>query len=1576
MHDRVASSASGEASVPVQRIEFAMEDVIADDVRGVMPQAAGEEGLAGLAAAAPRDGPGRAAASTPSIIPPPGSPGVAPNLTTAFVLENDIVIGAGSTYFSTSLTLVFQNYGLQTGYAGLNNAGRVWGQGADSVALIDAYNCGAIVNSGLLVAEALNGHATTILVGSYFQGLTNSGDIYAIALNGTARAFADWYGATLANSGVIAAQGRYATAVSRANGGQIVNSASGQILAEGQNAVAVYLGRGFLGEPGDNIVNAGEIRAHSIGTNASVAIYLEHLASERMAITNTGVIAGDIAIYVDDYAFSPVQHGREVVKNEAGGVIEGVIYLARGDDEIVNKGAITGDVFLGEGDDLFDSSLGLFQGVADMGWGDDRFLGGADANIAMGDRGNDELQGGGGADLLIGGRGDDLLIGGSGNDGLYGDYGDDQIITQGGDRVVGGGGDDLVILGDYSFASVDGGQGWDVLRLANTSRTLDLSAALASGRMTGFEEIELPGNQRLVIRAADLGAMSLSGPLRVDTTALGRVDLVGSWTAAGSVSIEGVIYQRYTSGGAEVLVAGGGTVAVAPAPPGGAAGLDAVAGGAVAPVPGSPQGVELATSLTEVSHFDLTSSLTIDTDETWIEYGSYAVIGGQDPFVELVNNGLIRAIGNGDGARGLGFSNVGRITNFGTILSEAHDDGSKLSQNLAVFATYGLSAAGGMIATAYGLIVSSTGAGILNAGQLLATSESGSAIGYANWMMQDARNEGLIRAVSQNLVGVGVIANNGGSLVNTGTIEAQGAVGAVGIMSRTHAATFVNTGIITATDGPGGDKAVGVLFYYQGGESRLTNSGTITADYAVRSAMMVNGGGVYIANSGEMHGKIALNLAGDGASSTIGRQDVIVNTGLIDGEVRLGGERDIYIGAGGRQIGAVYGEDGADILVGGLSNDDLRGDAGDDILAGDAGADRLTGGSGRDIFIYRAAAHSTGANFDTITDFVTGEDRIDLTALAPTSVTLITVADGTQVVAQSSGGTLTLLVKGTITLSDIVTAQVPTITGPSTAAVLVATSGGSSLHGGDGDDTLFGSSAADRLDGGAGVNLLVGGAGDDLYVIARFAEGVIRELPGGGVDTIEVQTSYGWFVLPDEVENLVLVSGTDGTGNALANIITGNAGANTLDGAAGADRLVGGGGNDKYWVDNLGDVVVELGGEGMDGVISTVSFTLSDNVENLTLAELSGDLSGTGNGLANLLIGNYGANELRGGGGDDQIIAGWGADRIWGDDGNDLIYAEVGADTVWGGAGDDEIWGENGADLLLGGEGADRLSGSSKLVFDGIGWRLREGGADGDDVLDGGAGDDWLEGADGSDILIGGTGNDVLIGATAAINVAPYHGDDPSPELGSDAWAPDYLFGGTGNDTYYVYSAMTGAQDLVDEGEGNAALSGGAGDVDTIISQGALFWDFYSVGEVLQIDRDAGGQIVGGRNVLNKTITGDIGNDVILTYGRSSTVDAGAGTDAISFELYGLGESYEGSNTLVMKPGNGMDYLYGFESGEDQIDLSGFGYGLTGAQWQSFLVDVENGDNDYCFLYLGQPGQYLVFVGVTSSQITAGDFIG
>ncbi len=97
---------------------------------------------------------------------------------------------------------------------------------------------------------------------------------------------------------------------------------------------------------------------------------------------------------------------------------------------------------------------------------------------------------------------------------------------------------------------------------------------------------------------------------------------------------------------------------------------------------------------------------------------------------------------------------------------------------------------------------------------------------------------------------------------------------------------------------------------------------------------------------------------------------------------------DIIDGGDGNDV--VSAGHGADILFGGSGNDSLNGQAhrdfldggdGDDILNGGHDLDILTGGAGRDTFVFDKASDSSTAKSDIITDFVSGEDVLDLRSL-------------------------------------------------------------------------------------------------------------------------------------------------------------------------------------------------------------------------------------------------------------------------------------------------------------------------------------------------------------------------------------------------------------------------------------------------------------------------------------------------------------------------------------------------------------------------------------------------------------------
>jgi Ca2+-binding RTX toxin-like protein len=271
--------------------------------------------------------------------------------------------------------------------------------------------------------------------------------------------------------------------------------------------------------------------------------------------------------------------------------------------------------------------------------------------------------------------------------------------------------------------------------------------------------------------------------------------------------------------------------------------------------------------------------------------------------------------------------------------------------------------------------------------------------------------------------------------------------------------------------------------------------------------------------------------------------------------------------------------------------------------------------------------------------------------------------------------------------------------------------------GGTGNDSLTGNAADNRLDGRAGADVMTGGLGNDTYVLDNAGD-VVTENLNEGTDTVQASISY---TLGPNLENLTLTgtAAINGTGNGLDNVITGNAAANVLDGGAGADTLIGGAGADTYVVDNPGDTVSELSTVAgvIDTVLASVGFTLGANLENLTLTG-SGNIDGTGNGLANVLSGNAGINVLAGGAGNDTYIVNTAGDTVVE---TSAVATEI--DLV-----------QSSVSFTLG-HNLENLTLTGPADIDGSGNGLANTiqGNDGANVLDGGAGADTLKGGKGDD---------------------------------------------------------------------------------------------------------------------------------------------------------------------------------------------------------------------------------------------------
>jgi Ca2+-binding RTX toxin-like protein len=636
------------------------------------------------------------------------------------------------------------------------------------------------------------------------------------------------------------------------------------------------------------------------------------------------------------------------------------------------------------------------------------------------------------------------------------------------------------------------------------------------------------------------------------------------------------------------------------------------------------------------------------------------------------------------------------------------------------------------------------------------------------------------------------------------------------------------------------------------------------------------------------------------------------------------GNDNLYGGTGDDSL---YGSTGLDTLYGSQGNDYLRGEDGNDKLDGDAGNDTLDGGLGSDTLFGgigndRYLVDSTG---DTIVEYFnegtdTAESALSYTLsnnLENLTLTGASAIDGTgnslnnAIVGNAANNILdggvgvdtltggkgddTYIIDST---SDIVTEAIDSGTDAVESTVSYTLSDnledliltGLSAINGTGNsfnNVLIGNAANNILDGGLGNDTLDGGLGNDTYIINSTSDIVIESI-NSGTDTANSAVSY---TLGDNLENLTLtgVSAINGTGNSLNNAIVGNAANNILDGGAGVDTLTGGKGDDTYIINSTTDTITEATNSGTDAVESTVSYTLADNLENLTLTGLSA-INGTGNALNNRLLGNAVNNSLNAGNGNDTLDGGLGSDTLFGGTGNDLYLVDSTGDTIveYFNEGTDTV--ESALSYTLS-NNLENLTLTGASAIDGTGNSLNNAivGNAANNILDGGAGVDTLAGGKGDDTYIIDSTSDIVTEATNSGTDAVESSDSYtlSANLENLTLTGVSAIEGTGNSLNNVLIGNA-ASNILDGGAGIDTLTGGKGNDTYIIDSTSDI-----VTEAIDSGTDAVESAVSytlGDNLENLTLTGSsaingIGNslnNVLIGNAANNILDGGAGVDTLT----------------------------------------------------------------------------------------------
>lgn len=397
-------------------------------------------------------------------------------------------------------------------------------------------------------------------------------------------------------------------------------------------------------------------------------------------------------------------------------------------------------------------------------------------------------------------------------------------------------------------------------------------------------------------------------------------------------------------------------------------------------------------------------------------------------------------------------------------------------------------------------------------------------------------------------------------------------------------------------------------------------------------------------------GGVSVDLARGRTSGALGN-DTITRFG----QVILSRHSDVLQGSEGND--QALASDGDDTLLGGAGNDTLSGDEGDDVLSGGTGNDFLTGGDGNDTVYFSLPRSSYTVTVQAgIYTEITGPNTEGRDTLFQIENIVYgqSAPIGIVVTATDAGGNLSngAVIQGTNARDTASFSAARAAVTVDLSAGIASGPGGSVVL--SSIEAVVGSAFADALSGNADDNLFAGGFGDDTI---NGGEGSDTADYADANNIVTVDLAQGSASGGSGNDRLSSVE--NATGSAFGDTLKGSSSANRLDGGAGADRLEGGGGADIYVVDNAGDLVLETNnstaqdGAGdlqaldiasnIDTVLASISYTLGNFVEVL---ELSGQapLAGTGNSLANLLVGNAGHNVLTGLAGNDEIDGGDGFD--------------------------------------------------------------------------------------------------------------------------------------------------------------------------------------------------------------------------------------------------------------------------------------------------------------------------------------------